>query len=57
MNRHPSGEHFHKLRDPLGARFRPFGIVHPVDDRVGAAKLAAVLAGESPANRGVQTLL
>ena len=34
MNRHPSGEHFHKLRDPLGARFRPFGIVHPVDDRV-----------------------
>jgi hypothetical protein len=25
--------------------------------RIGAAKLAAVLAGESPANRGVQTLL
>src|SRR3984893_7611709 len=34
MNRLPAGEHFHKLRDPLGARFGPFGIVHPVDDRV-----------------------
>ena len=34
MNRLLAGEHFHKLRDPLSACFRPFGIVHPVDDRV-----------------------
>src|ERR1700758_2097651 len=27
MNRLPAGEHFHKPRDPLGARFSPFGIV------------------------------
>jgi hypothetical protein len=27
------------------------------DEGVGAARLAAILAGESPANRGVQSLL
>jgi hypothetical protein len=38
----PAGEHFHKLRDPLGVRFRPFGIVHPVDDRVAIGAIQSL---------------